>query len=334
MRLRCDSVTASRGNPCLPRGRRSLSSGCASTRSHLKTVEQERRFTTAKIGAAMGGAWKLSLALAAALCAAVLAACGGAARLDLDHRDRRDGAESTVDAGDSSASGGDEAQQERRRRQGRQGRHRRRLRRLGRLQRRRLGRRVRRKGGSSGAPAAAPGVPAAASTSPANRPSTSIRRRSRASARTPSAVPGGDNSIQEYGEEQGADERAAAMKTIADLSTRPSSPADWADGLRDLPLGQQRQSRSNCSPKRARSSKAKAAPACSRGLNRGARASTPRTHRMAASSAFRVEGDTGFAIYWGSRRQGLRLRAQIGRRGLEADLPRSDPAQLLGPIRR
>src|SRR4051794_23994770 len=78
MRCRWDSVTASRGNPCRPRGRRSLTLTARLPEATPRTVEQWSRITDAKIGGAMGGAWKIAVTLLPAVCAALaLSACGG-----------------------------------------------------------------------------------------------------------------------------------------------------------------------------------------------------------------------------------------------------------------
>ena len=55
MRLRWDSVTASRGRPCRPRGSRSFNSGARRSEATPLTVEEGWRLTTAKIARSHGG---------------------------------------------------------------------------------------------------------------------------------------------------------------------------------------------------------------------------------------------------------------------------------------
>jgi hypothetical protein len=109
-------------------------------------------------------------------------------------------------------------------------------------------------------------------------------------------VPGGDNSIQEYGEEQGSDERTASMEPIAALYHALFS-GDWSEvcstylsskNVKQIELLAQQ------SPKLRGQS-------CTQvlgGLNQSVGRTGPDTPDGGIVS-FRTEGDTGFAIYWG-----------------------------------
>jgi hypothetical protein len=110
------------------------------------------------------------------------------------------------------------------------------------------------------------------------------------------AVPGGDNSIQEYGEEQDAGERAAAMVPIAALY-KALYTGEWgevcstylsANNLKQIELLSEK------SP----SLKGQGCAGVLGGLTQSKGQVTPDTPDGGIVS-FRVEGDTGFAIYWG-----------------------------------
>jgi hypothetical protein len=109
-------------------------------------------------------------------------------------------------------------------------------------------------------------------------------------------VPGGDNSIQDYGEEQDSDERAAATKPIAALYAALEG-GDWgevcgtylsANNLAQIKLLAEK------SPK----IKGQSCAEVLNGLNAGIGMRGPDTPD-GEIIAFRVEGDTGFAIWWG-----------------------------------
>ena len=252
----------------------------------------------------MGGATKTSLVLAAALCAAV--SPPAAVRRPLRPRRRRS-AESAVDGGGSSdqAGGAD----------GDAGR--------GRLEQRR-----RRTRGSSG-------------SGDGGGDSGGRRRRLRHragvdftaadQARAPAPVegersdgfrvPGGDNSIQEYGEEQDADERDGGDGSRSRLSTRPSPSGDWtavcAPTSRPATVKQIELARR----KKLRSSKARAAPRSS-AASAARRRKGPRTRPTASIVSFRIEDDTRLRHLLRNRRQGLRDAAGKSEGGsLEARPP-------------
>jgi hypothetical protein len=133
-------------------------------------------------------------------------------------------------------------------------------------------------------------------------------------------VPGGDNSIQEYGEEQGAEERAKAMKPIIALY-RALESGDWsavcaqhlsAPNLKQIAVLAEK------SPE----IKGKSCAEVLGGLNQlpGKRGpDTPDGEIV----AFRVEGDTGFALWWGIDGNGyaMALKSEDGAWKLTALAP-------------
>ena len=117
-------------------------------------------------------------------------------------------------------------------------------------------------------------------------------------------VSGGDNSIQTFGEEQGAAERAEAMKPIIALYTALES-GDWsavcnthlsAPNLKQLELLAGKSPQSN----------GKSCGQILGGLNQSAGRKGPDTPDGELIS-FRVEDDTGFAIWWGIDGKGYAL---------------------------
>jgi hypothetical protein len=243
--------------------------------------------TTAKIGAAMGGARKLSLALVAASCAAVLAACGGGDDSTSSTATEATGAESTAEAGGSSnQAGGAGGKQNGGGKDGSGG------------------------GSSSGSGGGngngsssgsggdgSSGVSGGGSFHFSGEPTQHEHPAPVEGERADGfRVAGGDNSIQEYGEEQGADERAAAMAPIAALY-RAFFSGDWnevcdtylsASNVKQIELFAQQ------SPKL----QGKSCVDVLSGLNQSAGVRGPDTPDGGIVS-FRTEGDTGFAIYWG-----------------------------------
>ena len=255
------------------------------------TVEEGWRLTTAKIAAAMGGARKLSLALAAALCAAAARRLRRRRRLDLEHRDRATGAESTVEAGGSSnQAGGAEASRPA----------------AARTEGQRLFERLGRRLGSGGGPPAARAAARAAAASgvsggagfrfsgePVKHDHPAPEEGSRSDG---FRVPGGDNSIQEYGEEQDADERAAAMEPIAALY-RALFSGDWNE-VCDTYLSANNVKQIELLAEKSPKLKGKDCADVLSGLNQTPGVKGPDTPDGGIVS-FRTEGDTGFAIYWG-----------------------------------
>jgi hypothetical protein len=247
--------------------------------------------TTAKIGAAMGGARKLLLALAAASCAAVLAACGGGGDDSTSSAaTEASGAESTVEAGGSSNQpGGAGAKQAGGGKGGKGGSSSGSSGGSG-------------EGGSSGSSGGSPGGGSSGvsggagfrfSGEPVKHDHPAPEEGSRSDG---FRVPGGDNSIQEYGTEQGADERAAAMAPIAALY-RALYSGDWnevCDTYLSASNVQQIELLAEKSPKL----KGKNCADVLSGLNQSPGVKGPDTPD-GGIVAFRTEGDTGFAIYWG-----------------------------------
>ena len=142
------------------------------------------------------------------------------------------------------------------------------------------------------------------------------------SAEEPSAsfrTPGGDNSIQNYGDEADAAEREAAATVLAAyLDARAAG--DWAgqcsylSRIAKVPMEQYAE--------RSPQTKGKGCAAALRALTGNAASANSPSTRTGPIASLRVEGDTGFVLYHGSRR-GRLLRADgQGRRGLEARRPR------------
>jgi len=246
--------------------------------------------TTAKIRAAMGGARKLLLALAAASCAAVLAACGGGDdSTSSTAATEASGAESTVEAGGSSnQAGGATGKQTGAGKEGSGGGS---------------------SGGSGGGDGngngssggsgggGTSGVSGGAGFHFSGEPVKHDHPAPEEGSRSDGfRVPGGDNSIQEYGTEQDAGERAAAMQPIAALY-RALYSGDWnevcntylsANNVKQIELLAEK------SPKL----KGKTCADVLSGLNQSPGVKGPDTPDGGVVS-FRTEGDTGFAIYWG-----------------------------------
>jgi hypothetical protein len=234
------------------------------------TVEQGWRFTTAKIAAAMGGATRLTAGLAAALCAAALSACGGGGDSTATTAADATGAEAPSNSGGgqqgSSKKGG--GQQGSSNGSGGKGNG----------------------GGSNGGNAGGnfrfTGEPVKHDhQKPVEGKRSDIFR-----------TPGGDNSIQEYGEETDADERAAAMLPIAALH-RAMFSGDWTD-VCDTYLFSSNLEQLTALAEKAPQFKGKDCAAVLAGLSQATGAKAPSTPDGALVS-FRVDGDTGFAIYWG-----------------------------------
>jgi hypothetical protein len=266
--------------------------GCASIGSHTLTVKEGLRLTTAKIAAAMGGARKLSIALAAASCAAALAACGGGDDSTSSTAAEATGAESTVGAGGSSKqSGGAGGKQAGGGKEGSGG------------------------GSSSGAGGGNGGNSSSGGSggSPDGGDSSGVSggagfrfsgepvkhdhpEPAEGSRSDDFRVPGCDNSIQEYGEEQGADERAAAMEPIAALY-RALYSGDWNE-VCDTYLSSNNVKQIELLAEKSPELKGKDCADVLSGLNTSPGQKGPDTPDGGIVS-FRTEGDTGFAIYWG-----------------------------------
>jgi hypothetical protein len=241
----------------------------------------------------MGGARKLSLALAAASCAAVLAACGGGDDSTSSTAAEATGAESTVEAGGSSnqaaGAGGKQAGGG-----GKDGKG----------------------GGSSsgsGGGSGGGGSSSGSGSSPGGGGSSGVSGGAgfhfsgepvkhdhpapeEGSRSDGFRVPGGDNSIQEYGEEQDAGERAAAMEPIAALY-RALYSGDWSE-VCDTYLSAANVKQIELLAEKSPQLKGKRCADVLSGLNQSPGEKGPDTPDGGIVS-FRTEGDTGFAIYWG-----------------------------------
>ena len=252
--------------------------------------------TTAKIAAAMGGVRKFTLVLVAALCAAVLAACGGDDDSTSTTGTEATGAGSAVadgggSAGQADGGKGDDDSQAAGGKDGQGG-----------------------KdgagsgddsdgdggdgdGGSGGSGSGGGKVGGSADidfTGPPTRhdhPEPVDGERS-AGFRSP----GGDNSIQEYGEEEDAEERAEAMKPIVALY-RALESGDWTtvcSTYLSRPNLEQIEMLAEKSPQ----IKGAGCAEILGNLNQTTGMRGPDTPDGEIVS-FRTEGDTGFALWWG-----------------------------------
>ena len=245
--------------------------------------------TTAKIGAAMGGARKLSLVLAAALCAAVLAACGGGDDSTSSTAAEATGAESTVEAGGSSNQAGGAGAEQAGGKDGNGG---------GSSSGSGDGNGNGNGNGSSGGSGGgSSGVSGAAGFHFSGEPVKHDHPAPEEGSRSDGfRVPGGDNSIQEYGEEQDAGERAAAMAPIAALY-RALFSGDWNE-VCDTYLSATNVKQIELLAEKSPKLKGKRCADVLSGLNQSPGVKGPDTPD-GGIVAFRTEGDTGFAIYWG-----------------------------------
>lgn len=238
----------------------------------------------------MGGAWKLSALLAAALCAALLAACGGDSESDSTATTATDsttaeapsnpsgegksgatgsdkGSKNGGKNGGGSDSGGDSS--------GNSG------------------------NGSSGGPngGGSSGGSVKGNFDFSGEPTKHKHPAPVEGKRSDVfVVPGGDNSIQEYGEEQGAEERAAAMLPIAALY-KAQFTGNWSE-VCDTYLSASNVEQLELLTEKSPQLKGKGCAETLSGLTQATGIKTPDTPDGGVVS-FRVEGDTGFAIYWG-----------------------------------
>jgi hypothetical protein len=237
----------------------------------------------------MGGARKLSLALVAAVCAAVLAACGGGGdstattATDSTAAESSAGTPSTANGGN----GGDKSSKSSKGKDGQGGTGG-----GGGGNGDSAGGESNGGGESSGGPGGSGSVGDAFSGPPTKHkhPAPVDGQRSDGFR-----VPGGDNSIQEYGEETDSAERAAAMVPIAGLY-RAFESGDWT-AVCSTYLSAGNVEQIELLAEKSPQLKGKDCPAVLAGLNQspGKGPDTP----DGGIVSFRVEGDTGFAIYWG-----------------------------------
>lgn len=246
----------------------------------------------------MGGARKLSLALAAALCAAVFAACGGDDDSSTGTATDPTTAESTVEAGGSSnqTGGGDKGGGSKDGAGGEDG----------------GGAGAGGDGGDGDGSASGTGDGGSGGDSGKGNSSKGIGQGAPTFTGPPTKhkhpapedgdrsgpfrVAGGDNSIQDYGEEQDAEERAEATKPIAALYAALES-GEWGvvcSTHLSSPNLQQIELLAEKSPQ----IKGQSCAQVLGGLNQSFGRQGPDTPDGAIVS-FRVEGDTGFAIWWG-----------------------------------
>jgi hypothetical protein len=238
----------------------------------------------------MGGARKLSLALAAASCAAALAACGGGDDSTSSTAAEATGAESTVEAGGSSNQAGGAGAKQANGKEGKGG------------------------GSSSGSGGGSgngggsgssggsggggsSGVSGGAGFHFSGEPVKHDHPTPEEGSRSDGfRVAGGDNSIQEYGQEQDAGERAAAMAPIAALY-RALYSGDWNE-VCDTYLSASNVKQIELLAEKSPKLKGKRCADVLSGLSQAPGVKGPDTPD-GGIVAFRTEGDTGFAIYWG-----------------------------------
>jgi hypothetical protein len=239
----------------------------------------------------MGGARKLSLALAAASCAAVLAACGGGDdSTSGTAATEATGAESTVEAGGSAnqAAGGAGGKQAGGGNEGSGGGN-------GSSGGSGGGNGNGSSGGSGGGGSS--GVSRGAGFRFSGEPVKHDHPAPEEGSRSDGfRVPGGDNSIQEYGQEQDAGERAAAMQPIAALY-RALYSGDWNE-VCDTYLSANNVKQIELLAEKSPKLKGQRCADVLSGLNQTPGVKGPDTPDGGVVS-FRTEGDTGFAIYWG-----------------------------------
>jgi hypothetical protein len=109
-------------------------------------------------------------------------------------------------------------------------------------------------------------------------------------------VPGGDNSIQNYGEEQDAEGRAAAMRPIVALY-RALEGGDWTEVCSTY-LSAPNLKQIELLAEKSNQIKGRSCAEILGGLNQSVGRKGPDTPDGEIVS-FRVEDDTGFAIWWG-----------------------------------
>jgi hypothetical protein len=234
----------------------------------------------------MGGARKLSLALVAVVCAAVLAACGGGGDSTATTAADSTAAESSADMPSTPnvGNGGDKSSKGKDGQGGTNG--------GGGGNGDSAGGESNGGGESSGAPIGSGSVGNAFSGPPTKHkhPAPVDGQRSDGFR-----VPGGDNSIQEFGEETDDAERAAAMVPIAGLY-RALESGDWT-AVCSTYLSAGNVEQIKLLAEKSPQLKGKDCATVLGGLNQstGKGPDTP----DGGIVSFRVEGDTGFAIYWG-----------------------------------
>jgi hypothetical protein len=133
-------------------------------------------------------------------------------------------------------------------------------------------------------------------------------------------TPGGDNSIQEYGEEQDAEERAAAMKPIVALY-RALESGDWTT-VCNTHLSKPNLEQIKLLAEKSPQIEGSDCAAVLGGLNQTTGMRGPDTPD-GEIVAFRTEGDTGFALWWGIDGKGyaMALKSEDGAWKLTALAP-------------
>jgi len=134
-------------------------------------------------------------------------------------------------------------------------------------------------------------------------------------------VAGGDNSIQEYGEEEDAEGRAEAMKPIIALY-RALETGNWSSVCDDH-LSAPNLQQLKVLAEKSSQIKGKGCAEILGGLNQTAGGARGPDTPDGEIVSFRVEGDTGFAIWWGIDGKGyaLALKSEDGAWKLTALAP-------------
>jgi hypothetical protein len=238
----------------------------------------------------MGGARKLSLALVAAACAAILAACGGGGDSTATTASSSTAAESTADT-PSTANGGNGGEKSSKGSKDGEGKGE-----TGGDGGAGSGGESNGGGGSNGGGESSGGSGGSIGNSFSGPPTKHKHPAPVEGQRSDGfRVPGGDNSIQEFGEETDAAERAAAMIPIAGLY-RALESGDWT-AVCSTYLSAANVEQLELLAEKSPQLKGKDCPSVLGGLSQstGKGPDTP----DGGIVSFRVEGDTGFAIYWG-----------------------------------
>jgi hypothetical protein len=237
----------------------------------------------------MGGAWKLWITLAAAVCALALAACGGGGDGSTAETSSSGGAEgTTAQAPGESASGGGAGEKG--------------------------------AGESTGGGGASSGGGSGGSES-VTGPGPKKGERSYAFR-----TPGGDNSIQEYGDEGGSSDRSEAESSINALYAAISS-GNWA-AICEKYLSKKNIEQIELIAEKSPQVKGQSCAEVLGGLNQVSGGESPDKPKGGIAS-LRIEGDTAFAIYRGTDGKGYAL--PLIREGGQWKLTALGPTPLEGP---
>jgi hypothetical protein len=239
----------------------------------------------------MGGAWKLGIMLAAAACALALAACGGGGGSSTAETSASGGTEGTTAQapGESGSGGGG----------GEKGSN----------------------GAGGGGGGATSGGGGSGGSESATGPGPKKGERSYAFR-----TPGGDNSIQEYGDEGRSSDRSEAESSIDALYAAISS-GNWA-AICEKYLSKKNIEQIELIAEKSPQVKGKSCAEVLSGLNQVSGAESPEKPKGGIAS-LRIEGNTAFAIYRGADGKGYAL--PLIREGGQWKLTALGPTPLEGP---